>query len=308
MRHGNLVGALKTSTGFGGGILTLLACGAFACTPVDLEPVAVGGSAGSIGRGGSSGALGVGGTAGINAGNGGSAGAAGIGGSSGTGGTGGTSGSAGDGGRGGTSSGTGGTGGTGLLPDGGDPGPVNLIANSDFEQALSPWTMIAQAGTIMLSTDCNGPPEPDAGVSDAGEPERLHGLQCGRGTGRTAGYHGPAYPLNGILTRERSYTVSAFGRIAQDINKPPTPASRNSIMKLTMRVMCTQEGGLGLPVQYYNLVADTPVTDSEWLFMTNQFYVPGLAECPVMTDIRVYLEGPPANVDILVDDVSIYEL
>ena len=302
MRHGNLVGALKTSTGLGGGILTLSVCGAFACTPVNLEPVGVGGSAGSIGRGGSSGSLGVGGSAGIHAGNGGSAGAAGSGGSSGTGGTGGSSGSVGNG---GTSNGTGGTGGTGLLPDGGDPGPVNLIANSDFEQGFAPWTMIAQAGTIMVSTDCDGPPEPDAGVTDAGEPERPHGLQCGRGTGRSAAYHGPAYPLNGLLTRGTSYTVSAFGRIAQ---APLHPRVSSSIMKVTMRVMCTRDDGFGLPVQYYNLTLDTPVTDTEWLFMSSEFTVPNVTECPVMTDIRVYLEGPPANIDILVDDVSMYEL
>jgi hypothetical protein len=185
------------------------------------------------------------------------------------------------------------------LPDGGDTGPINLIANSDFEQGLSPWTMIAQAGNITLSTDCDGPTDPDAGVSDAGEPERPHGLQCGRGINRTAGYQGPAYPLNGILTRGTTYTVSAFGRIAN---------ASSSIMKLTMRVMCQEEDGIGLPVQYFNLVVDTPVTDSEWLFMTSPFTVPGLAECPVMTDIRLYLEGPPADIDILVDDVSIYEL
>lgn len=223
---------------------------------------------------------------GTNAGNGGNSGTtAGDGGSSGAGGSIGT---------GGRNNGTGGTAGSSLLPDAGDPGPINLIANPGFEQGLSPWTMISQAGTIVRMTDCDDVADPDAGVSDAGEPERLHGLHCGRGTDRTAGYQGPAYPLNGVLTQGKTYTVSVYGRIAN---------ASDSVIKFTMRVICN-----GLPTQYGNLALETPITDSEWLFMTSQFYVPDTNQCPVMTDIRVYLEGPPAGIDILVDDLSIYEL
>lgn len=225
---------------------------------------------------------GQGGTGGTSAGNGGS---------SGTGATAGGGGSSGVGGGIGTG---GGTAGSSLLPDAGDPGPINLIANPDFEQGLSPWTMISQAGTIVRMTDCDGPADPDAGVSDAGEPERLHGLHCGRGTNRTAGYQGPAYPLNGVLTQGKTYTVSVYGRIAN---------ASDSVIKFTMRVICN-----GMPILYGNLALETPITDSEWLFLTSEFTVPNLAECPVMTDIRVYLEGPPGGVDILVDDLSIYEL
>jgi len=294
MKHGNLVSVLKTSTGIRAGILTLLACGAHACSDVNLDPVGVGGTAGSGSNGGSSSSAGRGGTA-SNAGNGGSAG------TGGTAGDGGSSGTAG-GGTGGTSNGTGGTGTE--LPDGGDPGPVNLITNPGFEQGLTPWTMIAQAGIIQRTTDCNGPTHPDAGVLDAGaldagQPEPAHGLYCGRGTGRSSAFHGPAYPLNGVLTRGETYTLSAYGRIAK---------ASSSVMKFTMRVICQDAQGIGLPIIYFNLTEALPVTDREWIFMTNQYTVPGTAECPTMSDIRIYVEGPPANVDVLVDDVSIYKL
>jgi hypothetical protein len=306
VKDANWVGAPKTSTGLGGGILTLVACGAFACTPVNVEPVGIGGSAGSSGSGGSSGSVSRGGTSGTNGGNGG------------TGGTGGTAGASGQGGSGFGTGGTGGTGGSGTGgTGGGDPGPVNFIANPDFEQGLGLWTMIAQQGTIMRSMDCNGTPEPDpdagvsdAGVSDAGEPEPepSHGLWCGRGTNRKAAYQGPAYPLTGALTRGKTYTVSAFGRIATCQTCEVPANADSSVLKLTMRVMCTGAGGIGLPVGYTNLVPETPVTDSAWLFMTGEYTVPGTTECPTMTDLRVYLEGPPADIDILVDDASIYEL
>lgn len=301
MRGRSLVGVLKTSSGVRGAILTLLSGGAFACTEVNLEPVAVAGSAGSHPNAGSSGSAGRGGTSG---GNGGSAATAGAGGTTGTAGAGGL-------GEGG-SSGTTGSGGTG----GGDTGPINFVTNPDFEQGSTPapWTMIAQQGMIVLSTDCDPPQEPDvvtdagvtdagvtdAGVTDAGaaEPEPSHGLRCGRGTGRTDYYQGPAYPLTGVLTRGKTYTVSAYGRIDK---------ASSSVLKLTMRVMCQGLDGVGMPIGYTNLVPETPVTDREWLFMTGEYTVPSTEQCPTINDLRFYLEGPPGEVDILVDDASVYE-
>lgn len=295
MKDVSRVGALKTSTALGGGLLTLLACGAFACTEVNVNPIDVGGSAG-ISSGGSSGSVGRGGNGGSNPASGGSSGEDGTGGTGGTGGD-----SSGTGGTGDTNGGTGGTnGGTG----GGDPGPINLIADPDFETGLGAWTMIAQQGTIVRSADCDGPQildagASDAGVSDAGMPEPPHGLWCGRGTNRSAEYQGPAYPLTGVLARGKAYTVSAYGRIAN---------ASSSLLKLTMRAICQQENGIGLPTLYDNVVPEQVATDSEWLFMTGDYVVPGTAACPVMTDLRVYIEGAPKDIDILVDDVSIYEL
>lgn len=301
MMNESSVRAWKTGAALRGEILALFAWSAFACAEVSVEPVAPGGSAGSSSSAGSSGSAGRGGSAGTSgAGTGGTSAEGGAAGLGGTGGTGGSSGA--------TSNG----GGANVT------GPVDLI-NPDFEAGLLPWTMIAQAGNIYLSSDC-GEPDPvavdagatdagaadpgDAGASDAGEPsepsepELPHGLQCGRASGRLQEFHGPAYPLNDLLAEGRivqgqTYDFSIYGRIGN---------ASSSQIKFSIRVLCS-----GKPTQYTSLTPGDPVTDTEWLFLRGQYRVPSKAEC-TLTDIRVYLEGPPGGVDIYVDDLSMVGL
>ncbi len=301
-------GAVRTRECPLSGIITLFACGALACGEVIFDPEGINGGAGSgqagragSGSGGSSG-VSNGGSAGISNGgfasvsNGGSAG------SNNTGGGGSGNGNGGNGsgnGNAGTSSGTAGTDDPGadagdageIFSDGGTldagasdatpPGPVNLVSNPDFELGFSPWTA-AFGGTMAATID-----------------QAHTGAQSGRVTGRTQTYQGAHYNLTSAITPGTAYTVSAFGRISG--------TSPNAPLLLTARITC-----VGVAVQYRTIRSATG-NDTTWTELTGPLVVPSTpsgtptsSSCTV-TELLIYMEGPPAGFTIYIDDVSVIE-
>ena len=321
------LGAIRTRECPVTGIITLLACGALACGEVIFEPEGIGGSVNGAAGSGQAGRAGSGGSSSVS--NGGSSGSINGGsgssnnGGSGTGGSGsssnggsgsssnGGSGSSNNGGSGNSGNGNGGTGSSGtggtssssevdageVFSDGGnvdagasdaapDPGPVNLITNPDFESGFSPWT--AAFGGVMSTTI-----------------DQAHtGSQSGRVNSRSAAYQGAHYNLTSAVTPGATYTVTAFGRI--DGSSAPVPASNASLI-LTARIKC-----LGLTERYHTIKALTG-NDTTWTELSGSLPVPSVptgtptASSCTVTEILVYLEGPPAGFTIYIDDVSAFE-
>ena len=268
----------------------LVAYGAYACGQVSSNPDdSAGGSGGSL-AGASSGSAGVPGSGGSTAGNAGSSGsggsAAGDAGSSGSGGNSGNAGSSGAG-----SSGSAGSGGN-LDAGPGDAGNEaspdaasldggtllgNLISNPDFELGVLPWTAYF-GGTLSATT------------------EQAHsGLQSAKLTGRTQGaYQGVHYDLTDLVTPGASYAVTAFARIANG-------ATNTATLKLTARIKCSTLADAYQPVRQLT------GTDSSWTDLSGTLVVPTSDVCDLV-EILLYVEGPPINYDLYVDDVSVTAL
>jgi hypothetical protein len=282
----------------------LFACGALACGEVVFDPEPINGGAGSgqAGRAGSGGSSAVnnGGSSGVS--NGGSAGVSngGAAGSNNTGGGGSGNGGNGNGTGGTSTSGTGGTDDPGdageIFSDGGTldagasdatpPGPVNLISNPDFESGFAPWTA-AFGGTMGATID-----------------QAHTGAQSGRVTQRTQAYQGAHYNLTGLVTPGKTYAVTAFGRL--DGSAAPSPAP-SATMALTAKITC-----LGVAPQYRTIKTLTG-NDSSWTELNGPLVVPSVpsgaptsTSCTV-TELLMYLEGPPAGFTIYIDDVSVIE-
>jgi len=283
-------------------LAALVALGMYACGEVssvpedDLPGLGNGGSAGaSAGSSGSSGA----------AGNGGTGGSAGSSGSSGSSGSGGSSGSSGSGGTGGSGSGTGGSSGTAgssagssgsggsisdpdagsdpdaALSDGAVPPVQNLISNSDFESGIAPWTP-AFGGTLAVSAE-----------------QARSGLQSAKVSVRTADYQGAHYDVTDSVTQGVAYTFTAFARMAG--------AAATATLKATARVKCATVADAYLPIR------QVTGNDSSWTEVTGTLtvpvLVPGTTDVPcTLIQLLVYVEGPPADYDLYVDDVSMFPL
>jgi endo-1,4-beta-xylanase len=143
----------------------------------------------------------------------------------------------------------------------------NLIANSSFEAGHSGWVGFGSSAILDVQ-------------------EQPHsGSYCISSTHRSASWEGPARRIELDVTGGGRYAVEGWTR-----------ASKGShVIGLSLKTVC--EGAM----ETYSPIAATAV-GTTWTVLGGEFTAP---TC-VLSELRVYFEGPPAAVDFFVDDVSMY--
>jgi endo-1,4-beta-xylanase len=149
-----------------------------------------------------------------------------------------------------------------------EPLGPNAVANGDFESGVEGW--IAWAGTLSASSVAH------AGVGSAIV------------TGRTDTWQGPVYDLLPTATLGGTYRFDAFARISGAASAP-----------VSMIVASTCGGE---PTSYAEVGAGT-ATDAEFVALGGSYQIP---TCD-LEGLFFYVQGPPAGVDLIVDDVSIQQ-
>lgn len=145
----------------------------------------------------------------------------------------------------------------------------NLVGNSSFETGVTTWSMMG-SGTLEVSR------------------EQAHtGYRSAIARGRTATWNGPSYNLGAIVAGGRTYDVEVFARLG----------SGNVNVNLTAAVTCQ-----GQSANYVQLDS-TQADDATWTHLSGSLAVP---DCN-LENIVVYVEGPDASIDILVDDLGVRE-
>jgi endo-1,4-beta-xylanase len=142
---------------------------------------------------------------------------------------------------------------------------ANIIQNGDFESDASGW--FSWAGSVGVTSSTS-----------------VTGAQSLRVSNRPS--NGPAATnLTGAVVRNTSYQVSVWvtieGAAQADVN-------------LTQKIAC--DG-----VETYSwLASPLPVQQGQWVELKGTLAVP---DCNV-TEVLIYAEGPPAGVDLLLDNVT----
>lgn len=148
------------------------------------------------------------------------------------------------------------------------PPPVNVLTNSDFEIDASGWF---GWGAITVSATA----------------DRAHGgLQSGVATGRTSSWQGPATSLLGLVTPGTVYQAHAWVSIG---------GAEAATTSLTVASTC--EGA----DQTYTQLGSVVASEAEWTQVGGTLNVPNCN----LTGITLYVEGPAAEVDVYLDDVSV---
>lgn len=154
----------------------------------------------------------------------------------------------------------------GLAPDAPGLAP-NLVANGSFESGTDGFSGMGIAGTVLTTS------------SHSGE-------KAGLGSGRTATWQGPAYDLTSVVIPGWEYDVSVFGSIAG------TP---NDALNATLKVSCAGEAD-----QFIRVASGTG-SPGVWSELAGRVVVPF---CTLSSAV-LYVEGPAAGVDILIDDMKV---
>lgn len=144
---------------------------------------------------------------------------------------------------------------------------ANLIANPDFESGTSGWFGWG-ASVVEVTTDS------------------FSGIQAGIATGRTASWNGIATAVTSVVQPGGAYQASAFAKLRGAASGP---------LALTAQVRCV--GGTDSFVR----LASATGSDTDWVELSGGLTLP---DCAIDV-VNLYVEGPPAGVDILVDDVSL---
>ena len=147
---------------------------------------------------------------------------------------------------------------------------ANLVQNGTFEAGTNGWFGWGPS-VIGVSSDSHS------------------GSQAGRASGRTDTWNGIATNLTSVLQREVSYQATAFAKVAGASSAP---------LALTAKIRCT--GGSDNFVR----VASATGNSSSYSELSGSITMPN---CP-LAEVVLYVEGPPAGVDILLDDVSVSQL
>lgn len=155
----------------------------------------------------------------------------------------------------------------GLAPDAPGVAP-NLVYSGSFEAGADGFSGFGIAGVEVVSDDAHT------------------GHRSGRASGRTDTWQGPAFELGGLVQPGWEYEVSAYGSI---------DGAASDTLAMTAKVSCAGEAD-----QFVRL-ATTTANDDEWVPLTGTLEVP-LCD---LTGLTLYLEGPAAGVDILLDDVAV---
>ncbi|MEJ7600460.1 MAG: carbohydrate binding domain-containing protein [Kofleriaceae bacterium] len=153
-----------------------------------------------------------------------------------------------------------------VRPQPGELGP-NLVANPDFEAGTTGWFGFGGPTLTTTTAQAHG------------------GLRSGLVTNRTAGFQGPATSLLGLVQPGGVYQIEAWARL---VNATTGPAN------LTLKVTCAG-------TDQFLRVASATASDTAWTLVAGSITIPSCAA----TEITLYLEGPPAGVDQLIDDVSV---
>jgi len=103
-------------------------------------------------------------------------------------------------------------------------------------------------------------------------------------TNREHSWEGPSYDIQALVTASQPYAVSAWVR---------NEFNAHNVM-LTLKVTCGSD-------TTYTRLATRAVAD-DWLQLDASFLAP---ECADLAELSVYVEGPPAYRNVLVDDVSL---
>jgi endo-1,4-beta-xylanase len=152
------------------------------------------------------------------------------------------------------------------VPDDG-LGP-NLVGNADFEVGTSGW--FGWGGTLTTTT------------------ERSHGgVQSLRVSGRLAGQGTAAYDLTSAVSPGTAYQARFFVTVGGAASAP---------VNATLKVACAGESDA-----YSWLANSAAVSEGVWTELAGTLVVP---DCD-LTELLVFVEGPPEGVDLYVDDVSV---
>jgi GH35 family endo-1,4-beta-xylanase len=146
---------------------------------------------------------------------------------------------------------------------------ANRIDNPDFESGIAGW--FGWGPTVLSATsDAHGG---DGAIA---------------GTGRTASWNGVATDITADVVPTASYRASAWMKISG--------AASDSVV-LTAAVTCA-----GSPSQFLRVGAATG--SNEWVEVSGTFTVPNCT----LQQVVLYGEGPAAGVDLLIDDVALWEV
>jgi hypothetical protein len=106
-------------------------------------------------------------------------------------------------------------------------------------------------------------------------------------TNRSYTWEGPSYDIGALVTATKPYAISAWVRNEFDAHN----------ITLTLKTTCDDE-------TTYTRLATRAVAD-QWLQLDASFLAP---ECADLDELSMYVEGPPAYKNILVDDVSLHSI
>jgi hypothetical protein len=150
-----------------------------------------------------------------------------------------------------------------------DPPPEgNLMPDPSFELGHAGWSPFGMSTILDVSMGAHS------------------GKKCILSSGRSDNWMGPSYPAATLLTRGASYTMAAWLRMVK------APDS----VQLTLKSDCNAS-------QTFTAISAIPV-GTDWTKIEGVLHVP---DCDY-TDLTPYFEGPVANADFWIDDVTITPL
>jgi GH35 family endo-1,4-beta-xylanase len=149
----------------------------------------------------------------------------------------------------------------------GEPLGDNVVNNSTFEGGVSGWSGFGGASIAATTAQAHG------------------GVQSALTTNRSADWQGPLYNLLPVATPGATYRVSAFARVD----------SATSPIRLTAKSTCSG-------AETFTPVASATATNTGWVELSGSYQVPN---CPGLSELSLYAEGPAAGVGIYLDDVSV---
>ncbi|MFZ5891634.1 MAG: endo-1,4-beta-xylanase [Myxococcota bacterium] len=154
----------------------------------------------------------------------------------------------------------------GLPPDAPGLAP-NLVANGSFESGTDGFSGMGISGTVLTSSAHSG-------------------KQAGLGTGRTATWQGPAIDLTALVIPGWEYDVSLFTSIAN---------AASDAVAASLKISCA-----GQADQFIRVASGT-ATAGAWSELSGRVIVPFCT----LNSATLYVEGPAAGVDVLIDDVKV---
>jgi len=148
------------------------------------------------------------------------------------------------------------------------PVPPELLPNPGFENGHAGWMGFGNSRII------------DAADAHSGSRSILS-------TNRQWTWEGPGYDIRSLVVTGKAYAVSAWVR---------NEFGSDSII-LTLKTQCSGE-------ETYTRLA-TRAVGAQWMSIDASFFAPACAPSEVLDELVIYVEGPAANKNLLVDDVSL---
>jgi hypothetical protein len=146
---------------------------------------------------------------------------------------------------------------------------ANLVTNPDFESGTSGWFGWGSVAISSTTAQAHG------------------GLRSALVANRTASWNGMATSLLGRVTPGKSYATSAWARLG----------SGSSFTALTVKTTCSGSAST------FRQVANATGSSTSWVPLNGTLTVDNCT----LTELTLYIEGPPAGVDVYLDDVAVRE-